>query len=76
MSLSHSSINLTNLDLSAANEAPVSKAVLAVWYSSSLMHALLQKRKKIINGKQIKKFSNYIMEKQDERISTVLSYKL
>jgi len=26
--------------------------------------------------KQIKKFSNYIMEKQDERISTVLSYKL
>lgn len=60
MSSSHSLINLTNLDLSAANEAPVSKAVLAVWYSSSFMHALLQqkKQKKSQMEKQIKKFSN------------------
>lgn len=38
---SHSLINLPNLESPDSKDAPISKAVLAVWYSSSLMHAML-----------------------------------
>lgn len=37
----HSFINLVNLDSPGARAEPVSNADLAVWYSSSFMHAML-----------------------------------
>lgn len=44
MRSSHSLIKLANLDSSVAKDAPASNAALAVWYSSSFMHAILQQR--------------------------------
>jgi hypothetical protein len=44
MHSSHSLIKLVNLDSPGAKDAPTSNAALAVWYSSSFIHAILQQR--------------------------------
>lgn len=67
MSLSHSLIKLTNLELSGDNEAPVSRAALAVWYSSSFMHAVLQLKQQI----KIKSSTAWLNKDKELRTSHV-----